>query len=144
MFCSVSTIAYALRRLTSSNMVLMDEVATDEVLNLAYLWLCKQRKDYHHNADVWHVRWQWEEMKPWLQEQLLAGTYRLGAVERIQTAQKTIDLWSALDTLVLKAVAIVLSRRLGPAFARSCYHVAGHGGGKKAVRDEAGRIPENT
>jgi hypothetical protein len=55
----------------------MDEVASIEVLQLAYQWLCRQRKNYPHNADVWHVRWRWEEIRPQLQERLLAGAYRL-------------------------------------------------------------------
>jgi len=37
-------------------MVFMDEVASAEVLNLAYEWLCERRKDYPHSADVWDVR----------------------------------------------------------------------------------------
>jgi len=35
----------------------MDEVASDEVLDLAYDWLCRSRKNAGHNSDVWVVRW---------------------------------------------------------------------------------------
>ncbi len=125
------------------DMNLMVEIASDEVFAEAYEWLCERRKDYHHNADVWDVRWRWADLKTQLQEQLLAGQYRLGTVERIETPEKTVEVWPALDALVLKAVAIVLSRRLGTVFSRSCYHPAGHGGAKKAVRDVAGHLPEN-
>jgi len=124
-------------------MAFMDEAASTEVLELAYQWLCEQRKDYPHNADVWDVRWRWEELRPELQEQLLAGTYRFGTVERIRSSGKVLELWPALDALVLKAVTIVLSRRLGPMFAETCYHPAGHGGAKKAVRDVARHSSEN-
>ena len=72
--------------------VLMDEAASDDVLNLAYQWLCQRRKAYPHNADVWDVRWRWEEIRPHLQDELSAGTYRLGAMERIHTSEKTIEL----------------------------------------------------
>ena len=65
-------------------------------------------------------------------------------MERIETAEKTTELWSAADALVLKAVAIVLSRRLGPAFSQFCYHPAGHGGAKKAVRDVDEHLGENS
>lgn len=122
----------------------MDEVVSDEVLDLAYRWLCERRKGYHHNADVWAVRCKWADVKPRLKSQLLAGTYRLGIVERIQTREKMVELWPALDALVLKAVAIVLSRRLDPAISRTCYHSAGHGGAKTAVRDVAEHLWENT
>jgi hypothetical protein len=39
-------------------MDLMAEIASDEVLDLAYQWLCKQRRDRHANHDVWDVRWR--------------------------------------------------------------------------------------
>ena len=45
---------------------------------------------------------------------------------------------------MLKAVAIVLSRQLAPTIARSCYHLAGHGGAKGAVRDVAAQVKQNT
>ena len=80
----------------------MDEVASIKVLHLAYQWLCKQRKDYPHNADVWDVRWRWEEIRPQLQERLRAGVYRLGALERIQTSEKTIEHWSAKHAHVIR------------------------------------------
>jgi len=69
---------------------------------------------------------------------------RLGAVERIETGEKTIELWPAQDALVLKVIAIVLSRKLGPMFNRSCYHLAGHDGAKKAVRDLAANLGGDT
>ena len=43
--------------------------------------------------------------------------------------------WCAADSLVLKAMAIVLSKHLEPVIAPTCVHVTGHGGAKKAVRD---------
>ena len=126
------------------DMELMAEIASGEVLAEAYKWLCERRKDYHHNADVWDVRWRWADLKTQLQERLLAGTYRLGTVDRVETSEDTLELWAALDALVLKAAAIVLSGRLGTVFSRSCYHPAGHGEAKKAVRDVAEHVGENT
>ena len=125
-------------------MYLMVLAASEEVLNLAYEWLCERRKEFSYNADVWDLRWRWEKIRPQLQEQLLAGTYRLGTVKRYQTPEKTIELWSAVDALVLKALSIVLSRRLVPIFSKSCYHLAGHGGAKKAVRDVAANLKQNS
>jgi hypothetical protein len=79
------------------------------------------------------VRWRWAEIKPQLQRELRAGQFRCEPVRRFQSDDGVIDVWPALEALVLKAVAIVLSRRL--AIPPSCYHVAGHGGAKAAVRD---------
>ena len=122
----------------------MEEVASDTMLDLAYEWLCKRRKDYGHNSDVLDVRWNWADLKPRLKGATTGRDVSFGAVERIETAEKTTELWLAADALVLKAVAIVLSRRLGPAFSQFCYHPAGHGGAKKAVRDVADHLKENT
>ena len=43
-----------------------------------------------------------------------AGAYRLGPVRRIHHGDKTIDVWSALYVLVLKATAIVLAGLVPP------------------------------
>ncbi len=46
-----------------------------------------------------------------------------------------LECWCATDSLVLKAMAIVLGKHLEPVIAPTCVHVTGHGGAKKAVRD---------
>jgi len=33
----------------------MEEMASDEVLEEAYTWLCKRRENYSHNDDVWEA-----------------------------------------------------------------------------------------
>lgn len=43
-------------------------------------------------------------------------------------------LWSAADALVLKATALVLGNFLRPYLSPQCYHLAGNGGAKGAVR----------
>jgi hypothetical protein len=82
----------------------MDEIASESVLPQAYTWLCERRREYPPNYDVWNVRWQWEEIRPQLQDQLRAGAYRLGPVRHIHYGDETIEVWSALDALVLKLV----------------------------------------
>jgi RNA-directed DNA polymerase len=54
-------------------MDLMAEIACDQVLDLAYAWLCRRRERTSHNNDVWDVRWRWAGLKPRLRRQLLAG-----------------------------------------------------------------------
>jgi len=121
--------------------VAIEAIASDEVIDRAYGWLCSRREHYSSNHDVWNVRWQWKSIKPLLQTDLLAGEYRFGAVRRVRRNHDAIELWSALDALVLKAMAIVLSRSLG--LPRSCYHLRGHGGAKAAVRDVVAHLPGN-
>jgi hypothetical protein len=114
----------------------MDEIASESVLQQAFAWLCERRQDYSPNDDVWDVRWLWEYMRPQLQAQLRAGTYRLGPVRRFHDGDETIEVWSALDALVLKATAIVLTTHWLPDFSPHCHHLPGRGGAKAAVRQD--------
>jgi RNA-directed DNA polymerase len=113
---------------------LMEQIASDEILVDAFDWLCHQRRDYSHNNDVWEIRRHWEAIKPQLQNELLAGTYHLSPQQEIRLENDTLEMWSALDSLVLKAVSIILTRYLGSRLSGSCHHLAGNGGSKKAVR----------
>jgi RNA-directed DNA polymerase len=119
---------------------LMTEIASDEVLEHAFDWICDRRHDYSPHQDVWDVRWRWHELKPQVQERLLQGRYRLGPVQRFGDGDDAIEVWGALDALVLKAVAIVLARHW--AFSPRCHHVADHGGAKAAVRAVGDALPD--
>ncbi len=48
-------------------LMLIDRIASDNVLDAAYSWLCEKRSHYHFNGDVWQVRRWWHEKKPLLQ-----------------------------------------------------------------------------
>ena len=124
----------------------MSEVASNAVLEEAFSWLCHRRADYEDSADVWNVRRHWKELKLRLQHDLLRGRYRFSPLRRIRLDDDCIELWAALDALVLKALAIVLNRRLD--LPRSCYHVpckAGEEkrGAKAAVRHICSRLASN-
>ena len=67
--------------------LLMDTIASDQVIDEAYAWLCERRKDYAPDADVWRLRFRWAEVKPQIQAHLRAGTYRLGAVSLLASKQ---------------------------------------------------------
>jgi len=109
------------------------EVASCAVLDTACAWLCQRRIDYADSADVWNVRRRWPELKLELQHDLLHGRYRFSPQRRIQTTNgEYIELWAALDALVLKALAMVLNRRLD--FPKSCYHVPGKDGVKRGAK----------
>jgi RNA-directed DNA polymerase len=120
------------------------EIACDAVLDQAYAWLCARRRDYSAHDDVWTVRRRWPRLKPQLQAELRAGTYRFSPVRRYRTPEGGRDVWAALDALVLKALAIVLARRLAPYLSPRCTHLAGHGGSKAAVRAVAENLAANT
>jgi RNA-directed DNA polymerase len=46
----------------------ISEIASDEVLEQAFEWLCDRRHDFSPHQDVWDVRWRWHELKPQVQE----------------------------------------------------------------------------
>ena len=105
-------------------MPLLAEIASDAALNEAFAWLCKRRQNYPASADVWDFRRDWPIEKARLQADLLSGRFRFGLLDRITKADgEEIDLWSARDALVLKALAIVLAKHL-PVSTR-CTHVKG-------------------
>ena len=58
-------------------------VAASATLDQAYVWLCKQSKDYPANSDIWHFRHHWAENKQNLIDELLTGRYQFAAQQRI-------------------------------------------------------------
>ncbi len=114
-------------------MVILTQLTADEVLDNAFAWLCKRRRDYPADADVWSFRQAWAQEKNKIKAALAAGRFSFGLLTRVTLKDgEEIDLWSARDALVLKALAIVLTKHL-PVSPR-CTHVKGHGGAKAAVR----------
>ena len=125
-----------------TDMAILAELTSDDVLDTAYDWLCKRRRNYPADADVWSFRQQWPVEKGRLKAELAAGRFRFGLLTRITLADgEEVDLWSARDTLVLKALTIVLAKHL-PVSTR-CTHVKGHGGTKAAVRQVVRHLPAN-
>jgi hypothetical protein len=120
----------------------MTEIVTDEVLDNAYAWLCKRRIDWPPVADVWTFRRRWIHEKAQLRKELLEGSYRVSLLRRVTLKeQQDIDLWSARDALVLKALSIMPAKCL-PVSTR-CVHTEGHGGAKAAVRRVMTHLPTN-
>ncbi len=127
----------------SSPLSIIDRIASDEVLEQAYQWLCKKRAHYHFNGDVWQIRRWWSEKKASVQKLLLSGQYRFRELRLIRGEDRDIEWWSSLDALVLKAIAIVLGEHLKPHLSDRCFHLAGTGGMKGAVREVSQHLGEN-
>jgi hypothetical protein len=107
----------------------LTRLVSDDVLDAAYGWLCRRRRDYPANSDVWSFRRDRALEKQRIRSNLLAGRYCFDLLDRITLADGSdIDLWSSRDALVLKALTMVLSDVL-PVSSR-CTHVKGHGGAK--------------
>lgn len=123
-------------------MALIDLITSDEVIDAAYEWLCERRHEYHFNNDVWQLRRWWEEKKPLLIGQLLAGTFCFREQRCLRFPGEVREIWSAQDALVLKALSIVLFDELIPHLSPRCFHLAGKGGLKGAVSDVDEHLPE--
>jgi len=125
-------------------MKLISRITSAEILDSAYEWVCKRRVDYSHNSDIWNLQWNWREIKPELQQMLVSGNYTFSPLREIRTDSDVIELWSAKDALVLKALPIVLGVHLDGIISEKCHHVQGRGGAKRAVRDIIQALaPEN-
>ncbi len=111
-------------------------------LDIAYRWICKQRRHWPANADIWSLRARWPQEKAAIQADIAAGHYGFSPQSRFTKVDgAVIDLWSSRDALVLKALAIVLADML-PVSER-CAHVKGNGGAKGAVREAARRLADH-
>nr|WP_199066038.1 reverse transcriptase/maturase family protein [Chromobacterium sp. ASV5] len=122
--------------------MLRQALADHDNLEAAYRWLCRQRRDYGHNDDVWGLRRAWAQLKPRLAADLLAGRYRLGPLmQRRGRDGSSCLLWSAQDALALRALAQVLGEAWAEQHSPHCYHVAGRGGLKGAVRALRRQLP---
>ncbi|NEQ72449.1 MAG: hypothetical protein F6K23_04780 [Okeania sp. SIO2C9] len=51
----------------------------------------------------------------------------------IRGEEKSIEWWSSLDALVLKAMTIVLTEHLKPVLSPQCFHLPENGGLKEAI-----------
>ncbi len=124
------------------HMAILAELTSDDVLDTAYDWLCKRRRNYPPDGDVWSFRQRWPAEKKRLTAELAMGRFRFGLLTRVTLKYgEEVDLWSARDALVLKALTIVLAKHL-PISPR-CTHVKGHGGAKAAVRQIMARLVVN-
>ncbi len=94
-------------------MAILAELTSDDVLDTAYGWLCKRRRNCPADADVWSFRQRWPVEKDRLKAELTAGRFRFGLLTRITFVDgEEVDLWSARDALMLKTLKV----RQGRAF----------------------------
>lgn len=120
---------------------LIQKIASPDVIRCAFEWVCECRKRYHHNHDIWHLRFNWERIMPTIRDELIHGRYLFEPVRRVRTSGGVLLLWSARDALVLKAAAVVLGELVGAAQGRAhcpCADVEGCTGALSAVLSEVG------
>jgi hypothetical protein len=48
----------------------------------AAAWLFEKHKHYHHNSDIWHLKWNWGSLRDEILQNLKNGNYRFSPVTR--------------------------------------------------------------
>jgi RNA-directed DNA polymerase len=118
-------------------------VFTETTLDTAYLWLCKQRRNFPVNADIWHLRFHWHTIRGELLQTLHKQDYTFLPLSVVTKADgETLHLWSSQDALVLKMLAMALPEAL--ALSSLCTHIKGHGGLKATVSALQAALPDYT
>jgi hypothetical protein len=52
---------------------MLAELASDSVIDKAYAWLIRQRRDWPADTDIWDLRYRWRRDKQDIQTALLRG-----------------------------------------------------------------------
>jgi RNA-directed DNA polymerase len=116
-------------------------VFTEATLDTAYSWLCKQRRNFPANADIWHLRFHWHTIRGELLQTLNKQDYTFMPLSVVTKADgESIHLWSSQDALVLKMLAMALPDAL--ALSPHCTHIKGHGGLKATVSALHAALPD--
>ncbi len=109
-------------------MITVDDVITNEQLEVAYAWLCAQRKEHSHNNSIWPLRHHWVTRKEEIKEQLLSSTNRLQPLTVYTINKDIVSSWEASDALVLKAISLTLAPLFTKHHYRECTHIKDAGG----------------
>jgi RNA-directed DNA polymerase len=116
-------------------------VFTEATLDTAYSWLCKQRRNFPANADIWHLRFHWHTIRGELLQTLNKQDYTFLPLSVVTKSDgETLHLWSSQDALVLKMLAMALPEALS--LSPLCTHIKGHGGLKAPVSDLQAALPD--
>ncbi|EEA7260294.1 hypothetical protein TM79_004846 [Salmonella enterica subsp. enterica] len=108
-------------------------------INAAYTWLCKSRRRFPANADIWHLRFHRNTERARILRSLHAGTYRFQPLSLVSRADGSqVAVWSSADALVIKCLTLYLENVLP--VSRWCEHLRGHGGGRASVRQTHARL----
>jgi len=122
---------------------MITELVSADLVDESFSWLCKQRKHFPDNSDVWDVRLHWDKTKPQLIDELISNTFNFQPLQKVtKSSGEFIHLWTSIDGVVLKLLSMVLSRYLPSS--KLCTHLKGHGGSKQTVTEIQRNLEGNT
>lgn len=108
----------------------------------AFQWISNLRKKYSPNSDIWNLRRDWQHVKEEFLAQLNDGSYLFSPLDRYEFDDGILSLWSSQDMMALKLITSALQQRMAEHIPKSCYHLKGHGGLKKAVAHTYAVLPK--
>jgi RNA-directed DNA polymerase len=122
---------------------MLNELTNEALIDNSFSWLCKQRKHFPANSDVWDLRFHWHTLKPQLINDLLTNRFTFRPLQKIsKQSGEVIHLWTSVDCLVLKMLATLLAKYLPASLL--CTHLKGHGGAKQTVTAIQAQLSTNT
>ena len=62
---------------------------TEEQWDTAYIWLCKQRRNYPVNSDICHLRFNWNKENSQLVNELRSGRFQFSPMQSVAGYQRT-------------------------------------------------------
>ena len=94
------------------HIAILADLTSDDVLDTAYDWLCRRRRAYSADADVWSFRQRWPAEKKRLMAELATGRFRFGLLPRVILMHgEEAKLSSSLDTSGIKSPTPLWSTR---------------------------------
>ena len=110
-------------------------LASNDILDLAYSWVCKQTEPRSHNNSVWDLRFNWETRLAVIQSKLLSSEYRLSPLRRYDILGEFISSWAASDAGVLKALTLTLQPLFSVESYTHCTNIKDAGGSQRIRLD---------
>jgi hypothetical protein len=73
----------------------LNHIFNSTTLDTAYRWLCKQRRNFPANADIWHLRFHWHTIRHELLQALIKQDYTFLPLSVVTKGDReSIHLWS--------------------------------------------------
>jgi hypothetical protein len=94
-----------------SGMAILDQLASDDVLDNAYESLCRRRRKYSANSDVWAFGHDWPREKERIKGELLSGNFPVACGSTLNRLH--IGSWPTLTGLSIPIEKNVLTGKLG-------------------------------
>ena len=123
-------------------MQLIEQVASDEVIEQAFLWICLKERTF---PQQWCLEPQKEladcQTRP--SETVVRWNLPIQSSAGNQVWKRNHRTLGFIGCVGLKVSPLVLTQHLKPHISNQCVHVKGNGDSKEAVRQITGHIKEN-